>query len=144
MRQEGFDIDTIYIYIFFFPSPLFNQVVKLRTSSHLQLRPGQDKAKQFDTYNDRVTHGVKTNMQSIIQYKQVYIRYVNDLWCVMSSKQTLLLTLISVTNKHAPIKKMTVKTVKSPWIDEELKNCMVERDEVKGMAAQPIGKPTAN
>ena len=29
---------------------------------------------------------------------------------------------------------MTVKTVKSPWIDEELKNCMVERDEEKGMA----------
>ena len=34
--------------------------------------------------------------------------------------------LIPVTNKHAPIKKMTVKTVKSPWIDEELKICMVE------------------
>ena len=39
--------------------------------------------------------------------------------------------LIPVTNKHAPIKKMTVKTVKSPWIDEELKNSMVERDEAK-------------
>ena len=42
--------------------------------------------------------------------------------------------LIPVTNKHAPIKKMTVTTVKSPWIDEELKNGMVERDEAKGMA----------
>jgi hypothetical protein len=30
--------------------------------------------------------------------------------------------------------KITLKTVKSPWIDEELKNCMVERDEAKGMA----------
>ena len=29
--------------------------------------------------------------------------------------------LIPVTNKHAPIKKMPVKTVKSPWIDEEFK-----------------------
>ena len=29
---------------------------------------------------------------------------------------------------------MTVKTVKSPWIDEEFKHCMVERDEAKGMA----------
>ena len=47
------------LYIYFFISPLFNQVGKLRTSSHLQLRPGQDKAKQFDTYNDGVTHGVK-------------------------------------------------------------------------------------
>ena len=33
--------------------------------------------------------------------------------------------LIPVTNKHAPIKKMTVTTVKSPWIDEELKNGIV-------------------
>jgi hypothetical protein len=35
---------------------LFNQVGKLRTSSHLQLRPGQDKAKQFDRYNDTELH----------------------------------------------------------------------------------------
>jgi hypothetical protein len=42
---------------------------------------------------------------------------------------TFLKLLILVANKHAPIKKMTVKTVKSPWIDEELKNGMVERDE---------------
>jgi hypothetical protein len=47
---------------------------------------------------------------------------------------TLLKLLIPVTNKHAPIRKMTVKTVKSPWIDEELKNCMVEMDEAKGIA----------
>ena len=39
-----------------FISPLFNQVGKLRTSSHLQLRPGQDKAKEFDTYNDTELH----------------------------------------------------------------------------------------
>ena len=32
-----------------FISPLFNQVGQLRTSSHLQLRPGQDKANQGDT-----------------------------------------------------------------------------------------------
>ena len=37
-------IKKMYIYI----SPLFNQVGQLRTSSHLQLRPGQDKAKQCD------------------------------------------------------------------------------------------------
>ena len=42
--------------------------------------------------------------------------------------------LIPVTNKHAPIKKMTVKTVTSLWIDEELKHFMIERDEAKGMA----------
>ena len=41
---------------------------------------------------------------------------------------TLMKLLIPITNKHAPIMKMTVKTVKSQWIDEELKNCVVERD----------------
>ena len=34
----------------YFFSPLFNQVGELRTSSHLQLQSGQEKAKQFDTY----------------------------------------------------------------------------------------------
>ena len=42
--------------------------------------------------------------------------------------------LIPVTNKHAPIQKMIVKTVESPQIDEELKNGMFERDDAKGMA----------
>ena len=44
------DKKNIYILI----TPLINQVGKLRTSSHLQLRHGQDKAKQFDTYNDNI------------------------------------------------------------------------------------------
>ena len=35
---------------------LFNQVGKLRTSSHLQLHPGQDKVMQFDTYNNTELH----------------------------------------------------------------------------------------
>ena len=42
-------------------TPLFNQVGKLRTSSHLQLQPGQDKAKQFDTYNRRYQPGYFTS-----------------------------------------------------------------------------------
>ena len=46
--------------LFLFISPLFNQVGKLRTSSHLQLRPGQDKAKQFDTQQQSDTWS-KTN-----------------------------------------------------------------------------------
>ena len=36
--------------------------------------------------------------------------------------------LLPIIDKHAPVKKLTVGTVKAPWIDEELKNCMVERD----------------
>ena len=47
---------------------------------------------------------------------------------------TFMKLLIPVTKKYAPIKKMTVKTVKSLWIDEEFKNYIVERDEAKGMA----------
>ena len=39
-----------------FISPLFKQVGKLRTSSHLQLGPDQDKAKQFDTCNNTELH----------------------------------------------------------------------------------------
>jgi hypothetical protein len=48
---------TLQLLLFIlFISPLFNQVGKLRTISHLQLRPGQDKAKQFDTYNNSELH----------------------------------------------------------------------------------------
>ena len=36
--------------------------------------------------------------------------------------------LLPVIDEHAPVKKRTVRTVKAPWIDEESKNCMVERD----------------
>ena len=41
--------------------------------------------------------------------------------------------LLPVTDRHAPIKKLTVRTAKSPWIDDTLKNCMAERDEAKGI-----------
>jgi hypothetical protein len=40
----------------FIYSPLFNQVGQLRTSSHLQLRPSQDKAKHCDTNNNTALH----------------------------------------------------------------------------------------
>ena len=47
---------TNIIIIILFISHLFNQVGKLLTSSHLQLRPGQDKAKQCDTNNNTELH----------------------------------------------------------------------------------------
>ena len=50
------DLSLKIFILFLFISLLFNQVGKLRTSSHLQLRPGKDKAKQFDTYNDTELH----------------------------------------------------------------------------------------
>ena len=39
--------------------------------------------------------------------------------------------LLAIIDKHAPVKKLTVRTVKAPWIDEEFKNRMVERDGAK-------------
>lgn len=45
---------------------------------------------------------------------------------------------LSVIDKHAPIKKLNVRTVKAPWIDEELKSCMVGRGEVKGVANKSV------
>ena len=55
-RNKSLTVAACYFIFLFFISPFFNQVDKLRTSSHLQLRPGQDKAKQFDTYNDTELH----------------------------------------------------------------------------------------
>ena len=45
-------------HLFIFISPLFNQLGQLRTSSHLQLRPGQDKAKRCDKNNNTELHGI--------------------------------------------------------------------------------------
>jgi hypothetical protein len=64
------------------------------------------------------------------------VSYVDEVknicWSVVCNKEqpdaaldTFMKLLIPVTNKHTPIKKITVKTVQSPWINEELKNCMV-------------------
>ena len=55
LPRPPFGKSHLFFLLFFF-SPLFNQVGKLRTSSHLQLWPGQDKAKQFDTYNNTELH----------------------------------------------------------------------------------------
>ena len=70
-------METRFIYLFIFILPLFNQVGKLRTSSHLQLRPGQDKAKQFYKYNNRVTHGVKQTHSQKYSRKNNYIYNVS-------------------------------------------------------------------
>ena len=34
--------------------------------------------------------------------------------------------LCPIIYKHAPVKKLTVRTVQAPWIDEEFKKCMIE------------------
>ena len=40
--------------------------------------------------------------------------------------------LLPIIDKHAPVKKQTVRPVTAPWIDEELKNSIVERYGAKG------------
>ena len=56
-----------------FISPLFNQVGQLRTSSHLQLRPGQDKAMHIQQH--RVTHGInKHTVNKTVE--NVYVQHV--------------------------------------------------------------------
>lgn len=42
--------------------------------------------------------------------------------------------LVPVMNKHAPIRKVTVRATRCPWIDDELKQCMSERKEAKETA----------
>ena len=37
-----------------------------------------------------------------------------------------------------PVKKLTVRTLKAPWIDEEFQNCLVERDGAKGVANKSV------
>ena len=41
---------------------------------------------------------------------------------------------LPIIDKHATVKKLTDTTVKAPWIDEELINCMVVRNGAKGVA----------
>ena len=84
-----------------------------------------------------------------------YVDYVNNIcWSVVCNEEqpdaeleTFMKLLIPVTNKHTPIKKMTVKTVKSSWIDEELKHWlrgMRQKVWQLSLASQLIGKRTAN
>ena len=56
-RQSG--VDGIFLFI----SPLFNQVGQLRTSSHLQLRPGQDKKQSSATQTQSYTWNKQTYSQ---------------------------------------------------------------------------------
>ncbi len=42
-------------------------------------------------------------------------------------------TLMIIVDNHAPLKKFTVRTVNSPWLDKELKEHMIERDQAKSM-----------
>jgi hypothetical protein len=68
-------------------SPLFSQVGQLRTSSHLQLRPGQDNAKQCDTNNNTELHMELTNIQSITQKKSLYTVCANEIREVKSTNR---------------------------------------------------------
>ena len=48
IETQGLKLQASHHLFFIYISPLFNQVGQLRTSSRLQLQPGQDKAKQCE------------------------------------------------------------------------------------------------
>jgi hypothetical protein len=99
----------------------------------------------------------KTNIGPNTVYKRSYKKlcsesYVDDVknicWFMVCNEEqpdTALDTFMKllVPNKHTPIKKMTVKTVKSPWIDEELRGMRQKVWQII-LAAQVIGKHTTN
>jgi hypothetical protein len=58
-----FRIEAKIIYLFI--SPLLNLFGQLRTSSHLQLQPGQDKAKQCDKNNTELHINKRTVSNTI-------------------------------------------------------------------------------
>jgi hypothetical protein len=42
--------------------------------------------------------------------------------------------LLPIIDQNTYVKRLTVRSVKAPWIDEELKNCMVEGEGANGVA----------
>lgn len=42
--------------------------------------------------------------------------------------------LLPVMNKHAPVKKWTVRTYQAPWVDQKLKTYMHQRNDAKRLA----------
>jgi hypothetical protein len=63
----------LFLFYFLFFSPLFNHVGQLRTTFHLQLRPGQDKAKQCGKKQQhRVTHGINQRTVNKTIEKSIY------------------------------------------------------------------------
>lgn len=52
--------------------------------------------------------------------------------------------LFPIVNKYAPVKKLTVRNVRSPWIDQDLKVHMMERDRAKAEAIKSGGEQEWN
>lgn len=48
--------------------------------------------------------------------------------------QLFMQLFLSTCDKHAPIRKLTVRTIKAPWFDLELRSSMTERDQLKKAA----------
>jgi hypothetical protein len=55
---------------------------------------------------------------------------------------------LPIVDKHAPVKKLTVRPFRAPWIIDELKNDMVQRNYAKRLqtsqATQLIGGHTVD
>lgn len=53
---------------------------------------------------------------------------------VEKALDTFMSLLSPICDKHAPLKKTCVRATKAPWLDEELRNLMKQRDELKKRA----------
>ena len=60
----------MFVFVFFLP--LFNQVNRLRTGSHLQPRPGRDKTQ--GTRQHEVTHDIPTFKYTVINVEDIQIQ----------------------------------------------------------------------
>lgn len=47
---------------------------------------------------------------------------------------TFMYKLMQVVNKHAPIRKKTIRSSSAPWVDNELRSLMLQRDKAKAVA----------
>lgn len=69
--------------------------------------------------------------------------YVDDVKNIYMSKEKdpnialdiFMKLLMPTIDKQAPLKKLTVRTVRAPWVDKELKRCMAERDKARVVAS---------
>ena len=69
-----------HFFIYFFILPLFNQVNRLRTGSHLQPRPGQDKAQ--GTRRHEITHDIPTFKYTVINIEDIRIQLKSTGHCI--------------------------------------------------------------
>ena len=73
------------------------------------------------------THLDNSFVERVDDFKNIYRSDVINEEHPDAALDEFMKLLLPVIDKHAPVKKLTVRTVKAPRIDEELNNCMVAK-----------------